>query len=151
MEDNRDKKDYKQQNNIQKFYFNEDGQLVVESNKGVWVDGEQYVKMYGNFSCNAKTMGMIISQLKSVPVLTTELPMEKARKLGGTLSDGTLVISSMCIVNPTVEQTGLKEENRCLKERLAEFDSTASKMLRKIHDFNSLPWYKRMFKKIVIN
>lgn len=140
----------KQEQRPQYFYFNDDDKLVVESNKGVWVDGEQYVKMYGNFTCNAKTMGMIISQLKSVPVLTTELPMEKARKLGGTLRDGTLVISSMCIVNPTAEQTGLKEENRCLKERLAEFDSTASKMLRKIHDFNSLPWYKRMFKKIEV-
>lgn len=24
----------------QRFYFNEDGKLVVESNKGVWVDGQ---------------------------------------------------------------------------------------------------------------
>lgn len=149
MEDNREKKDYKPQN-IQKFYFNDEGQLVVESNKGVWVDGEPYVKMYGNFTCNAKTVGIIISQMKGVPVLTTELPMEKARKLGSTLNDGTLVISSMCIVNPTMEQTGLKEENRCLKERLTELDSTNSMMLEKIHDFNALPWYKRMFKKIEV-
>ena len=62
-----EKKDYKQQN-IQKFYFNEDGQLVVESNNGVWVDGEQFVKMYGNFVCNAKTMGAIIAKLKGITV-----------------------------------------------------------------------------------
>ena len=48
----------------QKFYFGEDGKLIVESNRGIWVDGEQYVKMYGNFTCNAKTIGAIISKLK---------------------------------------------------------------------------------------
>lgn len=144
-----EKRDYRQQN-IQKFYFTDEGKLVVESNKGVWVDGEQYVKMYGNFTCNAKTMGMIISQLKSVPVLTTELPMEKARKLGGTLSDGTLVISSMCIVNPTEEQTGLKKENECLKIQLKEFESSNVSMRYEILNFNALPWYKRIFKKIEI-
>ena len=66
MEEN---KDYnRHQQSQQKFYFNEEGKLVVESNKGVWVDGEQHVKMYGNFSCNARTMGMIIHQLKGIKV-----------------------------------------------------------------------------------
>lgn len=140
--------DKKQEQRPQYFYFNKDGELVVESNKGVWVDGEQFVKMYGNFTCNAKTIGTIISKMKGVPVLTTELDIEKARKLGNTLSDGTLVISSMCIVNPTEEQTGLKEENKCLKERIVATVAKNAKMADAIIDFNALPWFKRMFKKI---
>ena len=63
-----DKKDYNKQQPLQKFYFTDDGKLVVESNKGVWVDGTPYVKMYGNFTCNAKTMGIIITQLKKAVI-----------------------------------------------------------------------------------
>ena len=65
-----ERKEYKEKTNYGKqvFYFNDKGQLVVESNKGVWVDGEKFVKMYGDFTCNAKTMGEIIHQLKGIAV-----------------------------------------------------------------------------------
>ena len=70
-----ERKDYKEKTNYGKqvFYFNDKGQLVVETNKGVWVDGEKFVKMYGDFTCNAKTMGEIIHQLKGIAVEVGEL------------------------------------------------------------------------------
>lgn len=138
MEDNRDKKDYKQQNNIQKFYFNEDGQLVVESNKGVWVDGEQYVKMYGNFSCNAKTMGVVIEKFKGIKV-DVEMSTE----------DGDTFLKMY--TERLQEIAKLTEETTRQMIEIARAKGETQSIEKKVIAFNALPWYKRMFKKIEIN
>ena len=153
-----EKKDYRQQNNVQKFYFNEDGQLVVESNKGVWVDGEQYVKMYGNFSCNAKTMGIIISQLKGIPAFVIH-KQETEDYFWGEYKH-----TIECLINPSVEQAGLLSEIREkdatikqqsesiaeLQKKTGEDGDQISALKKSIGEFNALPWYKRIFKKIEI-
>lgn len=164
MEDNKERRDYRDRNTgVQKFYFTDEGQLVVESSKGVWVDGEQYVKMYGNFSCNAKTMGIIISQLKNMPAFTS-------RKKCKTVIDAItgdkecLTESIECIINPNAEQAGLLSEishkdgkieklNDEIKELNKQLDDAYVQRNAKheaIERFNSLPWYKRIFKKIEI-
>ena len=53
----------------QVFFFNDEGKLIVKTNNGLWVDGEQSVKMYGDFVCNAKTLGTIIAFFKDKQVL----------------------------------------------------------------------------------
>lgn len=157
-----EKKDYRQQN-IQKFYFNDDGKLVVESNKGVWVDGEQYVKMYGNFSCNAKTMGMIISQLKNMPAFTLR---KKCKTAINTITGNKECLTeiSECIINPNVEQAGLLSEISHKDGKIEKLNDEIKKLNKQLDDtydkrnaeheaierFNRLPWWKRIFKKIEI-
>ena len=157
-----EKKDYnKQQQSLQKFYFTDDGKLVVESNKGVWVDGEQYVKMYGNFSCNAKTMGIIISQLKNMPAFISR---EKCSVVIDAITGDKecLTESIGCIINPNVEQTGLLSEISNKDGKIEKLNDEIKKLNKQLDDaydqrgaeheaierFNALPWYKRMFKKI---
>ena len=135
MEDNREKRDYRQQNNIQKFYFNDEGQLVVESNKGVWVDGEQYVKMYGNFSCNAKTMGVVIEKFKGIKV-DVEMSTE----------DGDTFLKMY--TERLQEIAKLTEETTRQMIEIARAKDETQAIEKKVIAFNSLPWYKRMFKKI---
>lgn len=148
----------KQEQRPQYFYFNDDGKLVVESNKGVWVDGEQHVKMYGNFSCNAKTMGIIISQLKGMPVFVTH-KQETEDYFFGEYKH-----TIECLINPSVEQAGLLSEISKKDTTIKEKKEDIAKLLKKsgedgdkiykletsIKKFNALPWYKRMFKKIEI-
>lgn len=163
MEENREKKDYRQQNNIQKFYFNDEGQLVVESNKGVWVDGEQHVKMYGNFSCNAKTMGIIISQLKNLPAFTSR---EKSKVVIDAITGDKECLTEKieCVINPNAEQAGLLSEISHKDGKIEKLNDEIEKLKKQLDDaydqreaeheaierFNDLPWYKRMFKKIEI-
>ena len=123
----------KSQPKKQCFYFKENGQLVVESNKGVWVDGEQFVKMYGDFTCNAKTMGIIISQLKGMPAFVTYKQTY----------DRILWSSAECLINPSVEQAGLLSK---ISKKNDEIDD----LKKSIYDFNRLPWWKRIFKKIEV-
>lgn len=151
----------KQEQRPQYFYFNEDGKLVVESNKGVWVDGEQHVKMYGNFTCNTKTMGIIISQLKGMPAFISIENSTTNNYFGLT----------ECLINPSAEQAGLlskiserdaiieektkKIENHIeyiaeLQKKTGEVGDKIYKLERSIKKFNNLPWYKRIFKKIEI-
>lgn len=153
----------KQEQRPQYFYFTDDGKLVVESNKGVWVDGEQYVKMYGNFTCNAKTMGIIISQLKNMPAFISR---EKCRVVIDAITgDKKFLTESVgCIINPNAEQAGLlseisekdttiKEKNENiaeLKKKTGEDGDKIYKLERSIMEFNELPWHKRIFKKIEI-
>lgn len=157
-----EKKDYRQQN-VQKFYFNEDGQLVVESNKGVWVDGTPYVKMYGNFSCNAKTMGIIISQLKNMPAFTSR---EKCKVVINAITGDKecLTESVGCIINPSAEQAGLLSEISHKDGKIEKLNDEIKKLNKQLDDaydqrdtehkeierFNALPWYKRILKKIEI-
>lgn len=144
----------KRQPKKQCFYFNENGQLVVESNKGVWVDGEKFVKMYGDFVCNAKTLGIIIEKFKGFPVVIEETKVEALA----------LTIKTSAIVNPSDEDKGLlskieryeaRNENmgvqvKNLKEEIKEKQELAQKYYLAIDNFNKLPWRKRIFKKIEV-
>ena len=158
-----EKKDYNQQN-VQKFYFTDEGQLVVESNKGVWVDGEQYVKMYGNFSCNAKTMGIIIQHFRDVPVkvgVEEKIRYAKDHVVDDILNISEHTIETYCILGVDKEMVREYEEELAIKnfttEKL-EVSRQATKLCAKelmslkesVEKFNDLPWYKRMFKKIEI-
>lgn len=155
--------------NIQKFYFTDEGKLVVESNKGVWVDGEQYVKMYGNFSCNAKTMGEIISKLKGIPV---EVGMEETVRYSinnmvvELLDANEHTIQHYCVLgadparikeyeerlgeqhfsNMEIEKARTKVEK--YQKEMREKDLLIVKLGDVISKHNLLPWYKRMFHKI---
>lgn len=174
-----EKRDYRQQNNIQKFYFNEDGQLVVESNKGVWVDGDQYVKMYGNFTCNARTMGMIIHQLKGIPVEIAEMiyaTRERTTWYNFDKEEGfyndyfnpacccVLGVSEERIkeyeeklaekhytnLSIDTEKLAIQQEKDSCKSEIETLIKAYSHLRDKVISFNSLPWYKSMFKKIEI-
>lgn len=158
------------------FYFNEQGQLVVESNKGVWVDGEEYVKMYGDFSCNAKTMGEIIDKMRGIPV---EVGAEEKIKFStDAVIDDILGIQEHTILHYCVlgaDKSRILEYEKALAEQhyatdrmksMSEELKTAKKDIResgkiidnldndlkylrkKIENYNHLPWWKRMFKKI---
>ena len=163
----------KQEQRPQYFYFNDDGKLVVESNKGVWVDGEQYVKMYGNFTCNARTMGMIIHQFKGIAVEVGELKYvnkEDADDYGFGIiyADKFVKSQTRCILGANKERVE-EYERELAKEHYTntsiiaaqqKVDSCQSAIethkraynhLRdKVISFNALPWYKRIFKKIEI-
>ena len=156
-----EKKDYRQQ----KFYFNDDGKLVVESNKGVWVDGEPYVKMYGNFSCNAKTLGAIISKLKGITVevgnINTYINHNREyydiRRGADILEE-----QSYCVIGvdnekieEIIEQKAEQKAEEKYQQKLTEteFETNCklhAALLLACEKFNALPWYKRMFKKIEI-
>ena len=171
MEDN-EVREYKK---AQKFYFNEEGKLVVESKKGVWVDGEQFVKMYGNFVCNAKTMGMVIQQLKGIKVAVGA--KETVRHSHDDVVDSILhvydhTIEHYCIlgvdedaVNKYVEKLAIdkytsekieiektkaqQEVDHC-KSQIETYRKAYITLREKVIKYNSLPWYKRMFKKIYV-
>ena len=149
----------------QKFYFNEEGKLVVETNKGVWVDGEQYAKMYGIFTCNAKTIGIIIQHLKGIPV---EIGIEeKVRHATDSVVDDILnihehTIEHYCIIGANKErikeyehefakQEFVSKKINELQKKIGEDGDKIYELKKSIEKFNKLPWWKRMFKKIKIN
>jgi hypothetical protein len=172
MEDN-EVREYKK---AQKFYFNEEGQLVVESNKGVWVDGEQHVKMYGNFVCNAKTMGMVIQQLKGIKVAVGA--KETVRHSHDDVVDSILhvydhTIEHYCILGVdenaveeycerlAIDRYTSEEINKAKKEKeeystmarnnayaLDTKDAQLTSIKNKIEAYNAMPWIKRIFHKI---
>ena len=155
----------KQEQRPQYFYFNDEGKLVVESNKGVWVDGEQYVKMYGNFSCNAKTMGAIIAKFKGIAVevgnINTYINHNREyfdiRRGADILEE-----QSYCVIgvdNEKIEEIIKEKAEQKAEEKYqqklteTEFETNCkhhAALLLACEKFNSLPWYKRMFKKIEI-
>ena len=142
-----DKREYKERKSFDKqiFYFNENGQLVVESNKGIWVDGEKYVKMYGDFTCNSKTLGTIIAFFKDKQVIIGE----KWRQ-----SDGHGETVEFCLVeadNNINEMLDHKNElaNKWYKEYNDIHDKN-DELKDMVEKFNKLPWWKRMFKKIEV-
>lgn len=163
-----DKREYKERKPFDKqiFYFNDKGQLVVESNKGVWVDGEKFVKMYGDFVCNAKTMGEIIHQLKGIAVEVGELkyiPKEYIDKIGwGCDYDENYVKSqTLCILGASKErieeyehelakQEFVSKEIAELQKQVGEDGDRIYELKKSIESFNRLPWWKRMFKKIEV-
>lgn len=138
-----ERKEYKEKTNYGKqcFYFNDNGQLVVESNKGVWVDGEKFVKMYGDFVCNAKTLGIVISKIQGCSAITKDI------RLVGSFNTPFVCET---IVNPTEEDNILVDE---LKNVTMQRDGLIDKKnayRKAIEKFNELPWWKRLFKKIEV-
>ena len=133
----------------QVFFFNDEGKLIVKTNNGLWVDGEQYVKMYGNFTCNAKTLGIIINKFNGCPVVVKDI-----RQCGSM--NIPFVVES--IVNPTEDDNLLMDEikrvcerNNKLVDEINDRRTHANKEYREaIEDYNRLPWWKRMFKKIEV-
>lgn len=124
----------------QKFYFNEDGKLIVESNKGVWTDGEQFVKMYGSFTCNAKTLGVIIKQFKGIQVEVDTRPEEQ--KLNEFMEFLQKEYQDEC-ESHRKELERLKIRNENINVQIKNYRET-------IENFNRLPWWKRMLKKIEV-
>lgn len=146
-----DKREYKERKPFDKqiFYFNDKGQLVVESNKGVWVDGEKFVKMYGDFVCNAKTMGEIIHQLKGIAV-------EVGRQFVN-FND----LELYCVLGASKErieeyekefakQEFVSKEIEELQKQIGEGGDKIYELKKSIEKFNKLPWWKRLFKKIEV-
>lgn len=127
-------------NKQQCFYFNDKGQLVVESNKGVWVDGEKFVKMYGDFVCNAKTLEAIIKQFKGIQVEVDTRPEEK--KL-----DEFIEFLQKEYQN---ESESHRKELERLKIRIENINVQITNYRETIERFNKLPWWKRMFKKVEV-
>ena len=146
-----DKREYKERKSFDKqiFYFNDKGQLVVESNKGVWVDGEKFVKMYGDFVCNAKTMGEIIHQLKGIAVET------------GRVFQNAFDLEYYCVLGASKErieeyekelakQEFVSKEIAELQKQIGEDGDRIYELKKSIENFNKLPWWKRIFKKIEV-
>ena len=157
-----EKKDYNRQQPLQKFYFTDDGKLVVESNKGVWVDGEPYVKMYGNFTCNAKTLGAIIAKLRGIKVEVGNTTTNTVYGYSLPYVHSTEYVTvEYCVLNvdeDRIDETIQRKADQLATTRYAKQladcindNSKEVKQLReRIDDFNALPWYKRLFKKIEI-
>lgn len=163
-----DKREYKEKKSFDKqiFYFNDKGQLVVESNKGVWVDGEKFVKMYGDFVCNAKTMGEIIHQLKGIAVEVGELkyvPEEDVAKYewGIAYKSKSVQSQTRCILGASKErieeyehelakQEFVSNEIAELQKQVGEYCNRIYDLKKSIEKFNKLPWWKRMFKKVEV-
>lgn len=151
----------------QRFYFNEDGKLVVESNKGVWVDGQQFVKMYGVFTCNAKTMGKIIHAMQGTPV---EIGMEEVvTHTTDVIADEILhlhkhTLEHYCVlgvdkkrIDDYVQElaTGIYNvENmkslRRIEEQYEQKENIIKCYADAISRYNELPRWKRWFKKIKV-
>lgn len=153
-----EKKDYRQQ----KFYFNDDGQIVVESNKGIWVDGEQHVKLSGIFSCNARTLGAIISKLKGIKVEVGNVTTNTVYGYSAPYAHSTEYVTvEYCVLNvdedridETIQRKATNLAETRYAKQMADFINNNSKEVKqlreRIDNFNALPWYKRMFKKIEI-
>ena len=149
-----DKREYKERKSFDKqiFYFNDKGQLVVESNKGVWVDGEKFVKMYGDFVCNAKTMGEIIHQLKGISVEVGVVEQTVYSPKGHEF---------YCVLGASKERIKEYEKDfakqKFVSKEIAELQKQAGEdgdkiyeLKKSIEKFNRLPWWKRLFKKIEV-
>lgn len=132
-----EKKESKEKKSYPKqvFYFNDEGELVVETNKGVWVDGEKFVKMYGDFTCNAKTIGIIIEKFKGFKVL-----------VGKFLDDR----YTAEIVNPSDIEKSYNNEVSYLQEQIDKDNDKIYELKKSIDNYNRLPWWKRIFKKIEV-
>lgn len=146
-----EKREYKERKPFDKqiFYFNDKGQLVVESNKGVWVDGEKFVKMYGDFVCNAKTMGEIIHQLKGIAVET------------GRVFISAFDLEYYCVLGASKErieeyekdfakQEFVSKEIEELQKQCGEDGDKIYELKKSIENYNKLPLWKRIFKKIEV-
>lgn len=166
---------------VQKFYINDEGKLVVESNNGVIVDGNSSVICSGTFTCSAHTMGEIIAKLNGVPV---EIGVKERIVIRNKVTKDVMnledihTIDRYCIV-------GVKDDNiksyfgsigdalvnalnnkvdslESQKQQLADNVTWLQSRYKKlsiqngdyeviVHKFNEMPWYRRLFKKIKLH
>lgn len=165
-----DKKEYKERkpSDKQVFYFNDKGQLVVETNKGVWVDGEKFVKMYGDFVCNAKTMGIIINNFKGVNAQIGDentYVIKRREFYDMRRSCDILEENSYCIIglndgdiSDRINEIAEERANELADKKYKNYivndrDFRIQKILdydEAVEKFNALPWWKRIFKKIEV-
>lgn len=132
MEENK-----KQEQRPQYFYFNEDGKLVVESNKGIIVDSEQTVKLYGNFVCNNKVMAQIMA------IVHGKVFSFEGANLGYVCVDDTETARQLSEWSKKSEEIAGK-----ITAEMKERATWGTELRDKVERFNSLPWYKRIFKQI---
>ena len=120
--------------------------------------------MYGDFVCNAKTMGEIIHQLKGIAVEVGELkyvPEEDVDKYGWGIAYKSKFVQSQtrCILGASKEsiekyehelakQEFVSMEITELQKQVGEDGDRIYELKKSIEKFNRLPWWKRMFKKI---
>lgn len=126
----------------QVFWFDDDGKLIVETNKGIIADGEAVTKMYGTFTCNAKTLGMIIAELKGKRVAVgRHIFCNRESEILSILNPFCNRESEiLAIVNPTEYD----------KEVAENIEKNAAHSAAHVA-FNELPWYKKMFFKFKID
>lgn len=162
----------------QVFYFNDEGELVIETNKGLIVDGDKYVKTYGDFTCNAKTLGEIVRQLKGVRVeIGVEekivIVHEAVKDAWGIEDQHTF--NHYCILGASEERVkeyekelakskhssenerrlesrlnNMSVQNESLKNEISELKGLIDRKDNAIDKFNRLPWLKRIFKKVEV-
>ena len=133
----------------QVFFFNDEGKLIVKTNNGLWVDGEQSAKMYGDFTCNAKTMGEIIHQLKGIAVEVGRQfvdfnDLELYCVLGASqerIEEYEKELAKQEFVNKEIEE---------LQKQCGEDGDKIYELKKSIENYNRLPWWKRIFKKIEV-
>ena len=149
-----ERKEYKEKTNYGKqlFYFNDKGQLVVESNKGVWVDGEKFVKMYGDFTCNAKTMGEIIHQFKGIAVEIGDVdrPVYSQKEHVAYCVLGASKERIEEYEKELAKQEFVSKEIEELQKQVGEDGDRIYELKKSIYDYNRLPLWKRIFKKIEV-
>ena len=109
---------------MQKFYFNQDGKLVIETSKGYMCDGNASIRLNGLFACDEVTMQALAKQLTGVTV---------------EVDDGKI---------PHVEASAVLEAlEKDLKKDYAEAVKNIEEAFSEIiKHHNSLPWYKRIKK-----
>lgn len=128
----------------QPFYFNEDGELVIETTRGIYVDGQPNTRMTGIFTCNAKTMAQVMAIITGKPAKLvssddgTYMAIEDS-KLGKEIA--------MCHEQTTERLAKLEEERKMVRVQAEELGRSVAEC-KVCKAYNALPWWKRMFKKI---
>ena len=137
--------------NRQVFFFNNEGKLVIQTNNGVIDDGVEKVRLKGFFSCNAKTMGIILSQINKIPVALK-------KEYSGYFPMYDTIINPSDIQKELVQEIEEARKEATKKAEIVakyaeEKMAVANKMdeiSAKIKEYNELPWWKRMFKMVEI-
>lgn len=150
----------------QPFYFNEDGEFVIETTRGIYIDGQPNTRMTGIFTCNAKTMAQVMAIITGKPVKL--LKFTEAEKIFGppphwlssiTYNDTYMAIDNSEIgkeikrLNQKFEEERAKDK-RELDKMITEQEQATKELERQIKilsHYNALPWWKRIFKKIKID
>ena len=126
----------------QAFYFNEDAELVVETNKGIVVGDKSQAKMRGIFTCNAKTMAQILTIVTNKP--TKLVSFANATYVAIDNDDFGKELKEL-------KESSEKALMEMRKEITEEMRSEVNAIKYLVDCYNRLPWYKRIFKKIDID
>lgn len=132
----------------QVFYINEDGEIIIESSRGYYVNGVAQHKIVGEFCCNARTMALILERYINSPIKTIEkdgyIVIEET-KACEELQKHAEMIDKCCqkIIDNGNDVSGLKMENDKLEREKNELEII-------IDIYNSKPWWYRLFHKISV-